>query len=454
MKNNKNNKIKASIIIRTKNEERWIDICLKKVFEQTGLIFEVIIIDNNSTDSTIKKAKEYPVRIFKIKKFFPGKALNLGCSKAKGEYLVFLSAHCIPENKKWLKKLIANLRNKKVAGVYGRQKPLSYSSSFDKRDLINLFGKDKKIQVKDSFFHNANSAISRKIWKKIKFNEKTPHIEDRIWGHEIIKKGFKIIYDPNASVFHWHGINQDMNKERSDKIVDILENLDNDYKNLFNDEEKNLKIIAIVPQRDKALLVNNQPLLKLTIENLKKCKKINRIFLITDEKSNKKIAINCGAEVPFIRPKSLSEPHISTMSIVKYALEKLEKRNIFPDLIIVATENFPLRPKNIFDKMIKKIISENKDAIICVKDENGSILSEKNHRLNLITNGIIPKKLKEEKIYINRIGFGCILRPKVINSNNLFSEKIGIIRIKNSISFTEFEKSNVNIIKKNALISN
>ena len=42
---------------------------------------------------------------------------------------------------------------------------------------------------------------------------------------QILKKNYKIIYEPKASVFHWHGINQEMDKKRCDKIVEILENL-------------------------------------------------------------------------------------------------------------------------------------------------------------------------------------------------------------------------------------
>ena len=48
----------VSIIIRTKNEERWITSCLKSVFKQEYDNFEVIIVDNESSDRTIKKAKE------------------------------------------------------------------------------------------------------------------------------------------------------------------------------------------------------------------------------------------------------------------------------------------------------------------------------------------------------------------------------------------------------------
>jgi len=324
MKNTK--KLEASIIIRTKNEERWIDFCLKKVFEQKEINFEVIILDNNSKDKTVQKAGKFPVKIYKIKKFLPGKALNYGISKSKGKYIVCLSAHCIPEKNTWLKNLIINLKNKKIAGVYGRQKPLSYSSSLDKRDLINVFGPERKIQKKDSFFHNANSAIEKKLLKKFPFDEKTPHIEDRIWAHKMLKKKFHIVYEPNASVFHWHGINQDMNIERCDRIVNIMENIDNEYESKNIHDIKKLKIIAIVPQKGNSITVNNVSLLEKTLNTIKKCDLIEKIYVATDNNNSKKIAKKCGAEIPFIRPKYLSEPYINITTTLKYTLNMLEKK--------------------------------------------------------------------------------------------------------------------------------
>ena len=171
---------KVSIIIRTKNEERWILSCLEKIFSQSYSNLEVIIVDNYSIDKTIKKISKFPVKIIKIKKFLPGKAINLGIKKSKGDIIVCLSAHCLPVDKNWLSNLIKPLKNKKIAGVYGRQQPMSYSSVLDKRDLITIFGLDKKIQSKDPFFHNANSAFRRELWKKIPFDEKASNVEDRI----------------------------------------------------------------------------------------------------------------------------------------------------------------------------------------------------------------------------------------------------------------------------------
>ena len=68
------------------------------------------------------------------------------------------------KNIKWLRNLISPLiKKKEVVAVYGRQEPYSYSNALDKRDLINTFGLDRKIQKKDPFFHNANSAFTKKF---------------------------------------------------------------------------------------------------------------------------------------------------------------------------------------------------------------------------------------------------------------------------------------------------
>ena len=45
---------------------------------------------------------------------------------------------------------------------------------------------------KDSFFHNASSAIKKKIWEKYKFDEKVKNIEDRLWGNIVIKNKFHL----------------------------------------------------------------------------------------------------------------------------------------------------------------------------------------------------------------------------------------------------------------------
>ena len=102
MKSILSNKPLISIIIRTKNEERWIESCVQNIINQSYKKVEIIIVDNNSTDKTLYKIKKYKLKIVKINNFLPGKAINTGIKKSKGKIIVCLSAHCIPVNKKWL----------------------------------------------------------------------------------------------------------------------------------------------------------------------------------------------------------------------------------------------------------------------------------------------------------------------------------------------------------------
>ena len=115
-------KPKVSIIIRTKNEERWISSCLRAVLDQSYKDFEIIIVDNNSNDKTVEKAKNFRIKkVINIDDYLPGKALNLGIEKSNGEYFVCLSAHCIPTGNDWLKILISSIEEDEIyAGVFNK----------------------------------------------------------------------------------------------------------------------------------------------------------------------------------------------------------------------------------------------------------------------------------------------------------------------------------------------
>lgn len=199
-------KPKVSIIIRTFNEEKDIENCLNKIFNQKYKNFEVIIVDSESQDKTLEIASKFPVKIIKIKKkdFSYGKALNVGCSEAKGKYCISLSAHALLSNNFWLESLVKPLKNKKIAGVYGREIPKPNCNPSEARRILGTFGERKKIQTKDYFFSNANSAFKKDLWKKIKFDEKLSTTEDHLWAKQMIKKSYAICYEPKAKVYHSH----------------------------------------------------------------------------------------------------------------------------------------------------------------------------------------------------------------------------------------------------------
>ena len=218
----------VSIVIRLKNEDEWLDRCLNAIYWQDYQKFEVIVVENEATEKSLAVAARYPVEVVSISNsdFTYGRALNLGFARARGEYVVCLSGHCIPTNNLWLTNLRRAFTDAHIAAVYGRQEPLPDSHIFDKRDLWYTFGTERKVQRKDSFFHNANSMIRRSVWEHIPFREELPGLEDRAFSHAVISAGYTVIYEPKASVYHHHGIFQEMEAERCRRTVNIIESLD------------------------------------------------------------------------------------------------------------------------------------------------------------------------------------------------------------------------------------
>ncbi len=295
---------KCSIIIRTKNEEKWISSCLSAVYSQTYKNFEVIIVDNNSTDKTIDHVKKFPVdKILYIDNYLPGKALNIGINKSCGDYVVCLSGHCIPVNNNWLEFLVKSIdKDDSYACAYGRQEPMSFSSSSDKRDLLLTFGLDKRIQIKDSFFHNANSIIKKNLLDEIPFNDEVTNIEDRLWAQEIIQQGYNIVYEPSASVYHYHGIHHDGNKSRCKSIVNIVENMLNYDSSKGKFDIGNIRINALIPSKGEPVLMGDSYQIEKTVDSAIKSKYIDNVFVITDNSTTKKIVENLGSKCPFDRP--------------------------------------------------------------------------------------------------------------------------------------------------------
>lgn len=427
----------VSIIIRTKNEERWISSCLRSVFNQTYRNYEVILVDNGSTDQTLRRAREFPVKLTHIDKFIPGKAINDGIRASKGEYLVCLSGHCIPVNNQWLENLVKDLSIPDVAGVYGRQEPLSYSSDFDKRDLITVFGLDKRIQFKDSFFHNANSAFRRDVWARWPFDEQVTNIEDRVWGQQVIAAGMKIVYEPEARVYHWHGIHQDLNPERARQVVNILESLDGLIPKANHQNPADLNTVAVIPVRGKSRKLNGTTLLDYAIRAARGASYIRDVIVATDDPETAELALSLGASVPFLRPKSLSEDYIDVVDVLRYTLEQIETSVAVPDLVVALEETYPFRSPDMLDSMIQRTVDEGLDTVIAARRENRGIWVESHGETSLLGEGFMPRDLKQTHAMVGLLGFGCVTRPMFLRQGNFFGRKVGIYEVNHPLCSIE-----------------
>tara|TARA_B100001989_G_scaffold127257_1_gene89903 strand:+ start:1110 stop:2420 length:1311 start_codon:yes stop_codon:yes gene_type:complete len=429
----------VSIIVRTKNEDFWIGKCLNEIYNQEYKNFEVILVDNNSKDKTINIVKKnFPkVKIinYKSKNFLPGKSLNLGIKKSKGNLIAMISGHCIPKNDKWLKNLVKNFKNSDVIACYGRQEPSDISEPNDVRDLTYLFGLDKKIQTKDPFFHNANSMIRKSIWKKKNFDESVKHIEDRLWASLVLKDGKKIVYEPDASVIHFHGVGHHGNLKRVSTISKILRKK--------NPKTKKKSIVCIIPL-NKPIKFNEKYLVEKTINDIKKVREVSKIFISTnDRKIGKKIK---GKKLIFLqRDKDLQKEFLG----IEYVLSKIYTRHIKkfdPTHIIVAEEIYLNRPKNFFQDIINSFDDNYESVVPIFKNSSNNIWKKDDEGvLQPLFKTSLPSEFVDYKIFEEAKGLGTLIKAEVFENSGRESSSQKFIEVDKKNTITTKEIFNIDL---------
>lgn len=198
----------ASIVIRTLNESRYLGELLETIAAQKtpGFDVEIVLVDSGSTDGTLEIARHHGCRIVTIDKseFSFGRSLNRGCESARGDYLVFVSGHCIPASESWLAKLLWPLTAGIASYTYGRQIGRD-STKFSENMLFRkYFPANSAIPQRGYFCNNANAALTREAWTRYRFNEELTGLEDMYLGKQMVADGHNLAYVAEAVVHHIH----------------------------------------------------------------------------------------------------------------------------------------------------------------------------------------------------------------------------------------------------------
>lgn len=439
-----------SLIIRTHNEEKWIGECLRAVRNQTIDDTEIILVDNLSTDKTVEKAKNIcpGLTLVQIDDYYPGLALNKGIRASDSKFFVCLSAHCIPVDKRWLETFRQNFDEyDDIAGVYGRQVPIESSDPIDKRDLLRTFGPEKRLQTEDTFFHNANSMIRRDVWEAYPFDEEVTNIEDQIWANKVLNDGYKIVYEPEAAVYHHHGINQGNDRERTRSVVRTMENnaiLDEDDPaadldaNPFDPIESDIVCLVPIRQQTDSGVDTNEALIKETIRSVADSEYIDDVFLTTDAEHVAANAAQWGASDAIIRPPELSAKDIDVIEVYNYTLEQLESGGRYPDLVVTVDITHPFRPSGFIDDIILYLVENGYDTVVPVYPEYRPSWIERDDELERLHD--TPVRAEREPVQIGLFSLGTVMYPHVLRKQNRLAGDLGLYHVDNPLATIEIRE--------------
>lgn len=192
---------KISIIIRNRNESEYIGFAIQSIIDHIKDP-EIIIIDNQSTDESMKIVSlfdKYNIKKYNINgNYTPGKALNFGVKKASKNIILVLSAHAqiTTINIEMLSQWFMD----GYVAIFGNQTPIYKGKKITKRYIwshfINTTKENLYSKIEDrQFLHNAFCFYNKKFLSNNPFDEKLSGKEDRYWAADIIKKGHKYLYD-------------------------------------------------------------------------------------------------------------------------------------------------------------------------------------------------------------------------------------------------------------------
>lgn len=218
----------CSIIVRSFNEEKHIGKLLKGIeLQKNNSDIEVILVDSGSTDHTVKVAREYGARIVNIRpeEFSFGRALNVGCQIAKGDFLLFASAHVYPLYTDWIERMLAPFKNEKVALVYGRQVGNEISKYSELQLFKKWFPSVSSYEQNIPFCNNANAVVRRTLWETQPYDEQLTGLEDLDWATKIQEKGYVIAYEAFAPIVHVHEETPSRIKNRYRREAIALKNI-------------------------------------------------------------------------------------------------------------------------------------------------------------------------------------------------------------------------------------
>jgi glycosyltransferase involved in cell wall biosynthesis len=220
----------VSIVIRTLNEAQYLGELLQSISKQdVGNRFSVenVVIDSGSTDKTLAIARKYSCTITHIKRedFSFGRSLNQGCEAASGDILIFISGHCVPRDRQWLKALCDPIADQVVDYSYGKQISGPESKYSEGRIFEKYYPNHSAVPQQGFFCNNANSAISRAAWAKYRFDEDVTGLEDMELAQRLHCDGGHIGYVAEACVYHYHAENWAQVKRRFEREALALQKI-------------------------------------------------------------------------------------------------------------------------------------------------------------------------------------------------------------------------------------
>jgi len=195
-----------SVIIPNHNGEKTIGHCLEAAFASQYSNFEIIVVDDCSSDSSTSVIEKYPCKLIRLSEHGgASKARNTGAHNSDGELLFFIDSDCLLQPHSIAKAAAAYQKEGPGVIIGGTYTLLPYDQKFFSifQSVFIHYSETKNAQHPDYIATHAMLIAKDLFLKGGCFDENfMPILEDVEFSHRLKKKGARLLMVPEIQVQH------------------------------------------------------------------------------------------------------------------------------------------------------------------------------------------------------------------------------------------------------------
>lgn len=430
-------KPKVTVYIPCHNYGRFLTQATESVLNQIFTEWELIIINDGSTDGTdtiaLSFADKYPDKITYFSHDAPRglrACANRALELARGEYIIRLDADDFFDESALLVMAAYLDQNPEIVLVYP-----NYSYVDEAGKILNTENRKKigkEVRVLNLPAHGACTMVRKRILKSIGGYDEQYDAQDgyELWLKVIDRHKVANITTP-LFFYRQHSSSMTTDENR------ILHSRQKIKRDLVAKREGRIspRIVAVVPAKNTYEQVPNivfkkfrgQQLIDYTLNTAVDAGLFEKIFITTDDK---KVVDYCSGKdgniIAALRPPELSLPNVTASEILFDAVNRMEQDySVFPDILVLLSVNSPLHRPDFIRTAIDTLLLYNTDSVISVYEDDNLHFIHGRDGLELLNEGMLKCLRIEREALYTYTGAITVVWRDCIREDDMFGKKIG-----------------------------
>lgn len=371
------NSPKVSVILTARNYAKYLDQAIRSVLAQTYSDFELVVVDDGSTDYTADVLRAYAdhpkIQVLRLDGLGLAAAANRGIATSTGEYIIRLDADDYFDESILLVETHFLDTHPQVHMVFPDYYRVDARGGI--LEHVRLPKVHDEVTLLDRSPLAAGAMFRRWCYEALEgYDESLRYQEDYDFWVRFVDR-FNV-YNLNLPLLYYRQHTQNMSRNFDGRMEARRR-----VKEKFV-EAKGIRgskrVLAVIPamaqlrsgKKLPLISLAGRPLLALALEEIFQVKLIDRVIVSTEDSEVAEFARQLGAEVPYLRPLELARSSVLVEEVVRHLLLRLDEHEGYrPDLVAILYILSPFRRAAHITEAIDTLLLHQADSVISVSQD-------------------------------------------------------------------------------------